>query len=98
MQELDSSPSLETVIVRVTGRVQGVGFRLATVRRAHMVGVGGWVRNNDDGSVEALVQGTPDQVDQMLEWMRQGPPQARVDDLSSERQFIDRRFARFEQQ
>ena len=98
MQELDSSPSLETVIVRVTGRVQGVGFRLATVRRAHMVGVDGWVRNNDDGSVEALVQGTPDQVDQMLEWMRQGPPQARVDDLASERQFIDRRFARFEQQ
>lgn len=98
MQELDSSPSLETVIVRVTGRVQGVGYRLATVRRAHMVGVGGWVRNNDDGSVQALVQGTPDQVDQMLEWMRQGPPQARVDDLASERQFIDRRFARFEQQ
>ncbi|MBN9474771.1 MAG: acylphosphatase [Bordetella sp. SCN 67-23] len=98
MQELDSIPSLETVIVHVTGRVQGVGYRLATVRRAHMVGVGGWVRNNDDGSVEALVQGTADQVDQMLEWMRQGPPQARVDDLSSERQFIDRRFARFEQQ
>lgn len=98
MQELDSIPSLETVIVRVTGRVQGVGYRLATVRRAHMVGVGGWVRNNEDGSVEALVQGTADQVDQMLEWMRQGPPQARVDDLASERQFIDRRFARFEQQ
>ncbi|OVZ64916.1 acylphosphatase [Pigmentiphaga sp. NML080357] len=96
MQELDRP--LETVIVRVTGKVQGVGYRLATVRRAHMVGVGGWVRNNDDGSVEALVQGTPDQVDQMLEWMRQGPPQARVDELTSERQFIDRRFARFEQQ
>ncbi|AZG06447.1 acylphosphatase [Pigmentiphaga sp. H8] len=98
MQELDSTAPLETVLVRVTGRVQGVGFRLATVRRAHLVGVGGWVRNNEDGSVEALVQGTPDQVDQMLEWMRQGPPQARVDDLASERQFIDRRFARFEQQ
>ncbi|MDX3906110.1 MAG: acylphosphatase [Pigmentiphaga sp.] len=98
MQELDSSHPLETVIVRVTGKVQGVGYRLATVRRAHLVGVGGWVRNNEDGSVEALVQGTPDQVDQMLEWMRQGPPQARVDELTSERQFIDRRFARFEQQ
>ena len=98
MQELDSTHPLETVLVRVTGKVQGVGFRLATVRRAHLLGVGGWVRNNDDGSVEALVQGTPDQVDQMLEWLRQGPPQARVDDLSSERQFIDRRFARFEQQ
>lgn len=98
MQEPDSTSPLETVIVHVTGKVQGVGYRLATVRRAHMVGVGGWVRNNDDGSVEALVQGTPDQVDQMLEWLRQGPPQARVDDIASERQFIDRRFARFEQQ
>jgi len=98
MQELDSTHPLETVLVRVTGKVQGVGFRLATVRRAHLLGVGGWVRNNDDGSVEALVQGTPDQVDQMLEWLRQGPPQARVEDLASERQFIDRRFARFEQQ
>lgn len=98
MQEQEHDQPLETVLVRVTGKVQGVGFRFATVRRAHMVGVGGWVRNNDDGSVEALVQGTPDQVDQMLAWLRQGPPQARVDEVTSERRFIDRRFTRFEQQ
>jgi acylphosphatase len=98
MQELEPNHALETIIVHVTGRVQGVGFRFATVRRAHMEGVGGWVRNNDDGSVEALVQGTPEQVDNMLEWMRQGPPNARVDEINSRREYTERRFPRFEQQ
>ncbi|GAA4332991.1 acylphosphatase [Pigmentiphaga soli] len=97
MQTLPPDTPLETVSVRVTGRVQGVGYRLSAVRRAHLIGVRGWVRNNDDGSVEAMIQGTPDQVDQMLEWMRQGPPKARVDDLVSQREFIDRRFGSFEQ-
>ena len=87
----------ECVSIQITGRVQGVGYRWSTVRHAHMIGVRGWVRNLDDGSVEAMVQGPPDQVDRMLEWMRQGPPGAIVIELSSERQFIDRRFERFEQ-
>jgi acylphosphatase len=90
-------PFIETYHVRVTGRVQGVGYRWSAVRHAHMIGVRGWVRNLDDGSVEAMVQGPPDQVDRMLEWMRQGPPGAKVLELASERQFIDRRFERFEQ-
>jgi acylphosphatase len=97
MRHSSPAASLETVHVRVTGRVQGVGYRLSTVRRAHMIGVRGWVRNNDDGSVEAMVQGTPDQVDAMLEWLRQGPPAARVADLTSEVQYLDKRFDRFEQ-
>ena len=92
----DKTP-LETVSVHITGRVQGVGYRLATVRRGHMIGVRGWVRNLDDGSVEALVQGTPDQVDLMLEWLRQGPPGARVEEIVSKVEFIDRRYDRFEQ-
>ncbi|VCU68431.1 Acylphosphatase [Pigmentiphaga humi] len=98
MQELDTNHPVETVLVRVTGRVQGVGYRISTVRRAHLVGVGGWVRNNEDGSVEALVQGTPEQVDAMLEWLRQGPPAAQVRELASERQYIERRYPSFEQQ
>jgi acylphosphatase len=98
MQKLDPHTPVETVSVLVTGKVQGVGYRFSAVRRAHMIGVGGWVRNNDDGSVQAVVQGTPDQVDQMLEWMRQGPPHARVVELATERIFSDRRFASFEQQ
>lgn len=97
MRHSSAHHSIETVHVRVTGRVQGVGYRLSTVRRAHMIGVRGWVRNNDDGTVEATVQGTPDQVDAMLEWLRQGPPGARVTDLVSEVQYLDKRFDRFEQ-
>lgn len=92
------SPALETLLVRVTGRVQGVGFRLATVRRAHMLGVRGWVRNNEDGTVEALIQGEPDAIDQMLTWLHQGPPAARVDALESTQSDTPRRFSHFEQQ
>lgn len=94
MKPLDQT---ETVYAHVTGRVQGVGYRIATVRRAHLVGARGWVQNNEDGSVEALIQGTPDQVDQMLAWMHKGPPGAHVREITHERRFIDRRFDRFEQ-
>jgi len=87
----------ETVYIHVTGRVQGVGYRLACVRQAHMVGARGWVQNNLDGSVEALVQGTPEQVDLMLTWMHVGPPAAQVREITHERRDIDRRFDRFEQ-
>jgi acylphosphatase len=90
-------PHLETLLVTVRGKVQGVGYRFSTVRRAHMLGVTGWVQNLENGTVEALVQGTPDQVDQMLEWMRRGPPAAVVAELVTERQFLDKRYGRFEQ-
>lgn len=89
---------LETNRVSVTGKVQGVGFRFATVRRAHELGVRGWVRNQDDGSVQALLQGTVDQVDQMLSWLQYGPPQARVDDVQVEQLYMDdRRYESFQQ-
>lgn len=88
---------IETVHVTVRGKVQGVGYRHATVRRAHMLGVTGWVQNLEDGTVEALVQGTPDQVDHMLEWLRRGPPAATVTDLETRREFIEKRYGRFEQ-
>lgn len=90
-------PHIESLLVTVHGKVQGVGYRHAAVRRAHMLGVTGWVQNLPDGTVEALVQGTPDQVDQMLEWMRRGPPAAVVNELETERQFLDKRYGRFEQ-
>jgi acylphosphatase len=92
-----SDPTIETVFVHIRGKVQGVGFRMATVRRAHMVGATGWVQNLQDGSVEALVQGTPDQVDQMLEWLGRGPPGAVVKDISSRREYLDKRFKAFQQ-
>ncbi len=88
---------VETYNVRVQGRVQGVGYRNSTVRRAHELGIHGWVQNMEDGTVEAVVQGLPDQVDRMLEFMRRGPPAARVTDLESERSYAERRYDRFEQ-
>ncbi len=63
----------------VRGRVQGVGFRWFVEREAHMLGVAGWVRNNHDGSVEVLAQGTRDQLSGLHSRLREGPRAARVD-------------------
>lgn len=86
----------ETLLVVISGHVQSVGFRAATIREAHRLGVTGWVRNLDNGTVEALVQGSPDHVDRMLEWMRHGPPAAEVRDIHTEIYPGERRFERFE--
>lgn len=67
--------------VLISGRVQGVNFRWATVREATGLGVHGWVRNLPDGRVEALVEGEDEAVDRILGWLRRGPPAAGVDDL-----------------
>ncbi|MEE2730446.1 MAG: acylphosphatase [Pseudomonadota bacterium] len=62
----------------VSGRVQGVYYRASTRERALEIGVTGWVRNRADGSVELEAQGSPEQVENLLAWARQGPEQARV--------------------
>ncbi|MEJ8798049.1 acylphosphatase [Trinickia caryophylli] len=93
----DLNSRIETYYVRVQGIVQGVGFRHATVRQAHSLGITGWVSNLPDGSVEAMVQGPAERIDRMLEWMRRGPPSARVTECTSEERAIEKRFARFEQ-
>ena len=65
----------------VRGRVQGVGFRWFVEREAHMLGIKGWVRNNQDGSVEVLAMGTRDQLSGLRSRLRQGPRAARVDNV-----------------
>lgn len=67
-----------TMRVRVRGKVQGVGYRDWTERRARALGLDGWVRNMPDGSVEALVAGTPDAIDRMLAEFNKGPPSAGI--------------------
>ena len=70
--------------VCVRGRVQGVWFRESTRRRALELGVVGWVRNRDDGSVEAALEGAEPAVRGVVEFMRRGPPAARVDECDVE--------------
>jgi acylphosphatase len=70
--------------VRVYGRVQGVFYRQWAVHQARALGVVGWVHNASDGSVEAHLEGAEAAVAEMIEHMRRGPPQARVEDLISE--------------
>jgi acylphosphatase len=70
--------NVRRVQVVISGRVQGVAFRANCQRQASSLGVTGWVRNLWDGSVEALFEGSPEAVDAMLRWCRQGPPHAMV--------------------
>jgi acylphosphatase len=63
----------------IRGRVQGVGFRWFVEREAHILQVAGWVRNNADGSVEVLAQGSRDQLVGLHSRLREGPRAARVD-------------------
>ncbi len=65
----------------VRGRVQGVGFRWFVEREAHMLQIAGWVRNNSDGTVEILAQGTRDQLSGLRSRLREGPRAARVDNV-----------------
>ena len=68
----------------IVGRVQGVGFRYAMARKAGELGIRGWVRNRLDGTVEALIQGTPDAVARMIAWARHGPRSAQVERVEVE--------------
>jgi acylphosphatase len=69
------------VRVRVRGRVQGIFFRAEALARAESLGVAGWIRNAEDGSVEAVFEGDEERVESMVTWCRRGPAGARVDDL-----------------
>ena len=83
----DTEHDLDRVrrIVRVRGRVQGVGFRMDAAAAAERLGIGGTVRNLLDGSVEADVEGSADSVEAMIAHLRRGPSSARVDGVDVRR-------------
>jgi acylphosphatase len=62
----------------VSGHVQGVGYRWFVLRRAEEIGVAGWVRNEDDGRVQAYAIGTPEQLNELAAWLHRGPAHATV--------------------
>jgi acylphosphatase len=68
---------------RISGRVQGVGFRYSACREARRAGLHGWVRNTREGDVEIWAEGPPAKLEAFLQWLRRGPPGARVDSVNS---------------
>lgn len=76
--------TLKRIHTYISGRVQGVFFRAETERTAKGLNLNGWVRNMEDGRVEALFEGDDANVDKMLIWCHKGPPHARVDQVTVE--------------
>ena len=74
-------------LLRIAGRVQGVGYREWLMLEAHRHGLDGWVRNRGDGTVEALLSGEGDALQAVLSACRLGPPLARVESIDE--QFTD---------
>jgi acylphosphatase len=67
--------------VLVSGLVQGVAFRASCAAHARRLGLTGWVRNLQDGRVEAVFEGESAAVDRAVDWCRRGPPASSVEDL-----------------
>ncbi|MBD3314138.1 acylphosphatase [Candidatus Woesearchaeota archaeon] len=75
---------MKRVHLIIHGRVQGVFFRHNTKKRAKRLGLTGWARNRDDGTVEVVAEGEEDKVDSLVDFCRKGPACARVDDVDIE--------------
>ena len=84
------------VLIVVRGRVQGVGFRYSTMKRAAQLGLTGWVRNQTDGSVEVLAQGPNDAVTHLASFLEEGPPGATVTAIEVTERVTDPDLDRFE--
>ncbi len=75
---------MKRVILRIEGRVQGVGFRYSALDEARHFGLTGWVRNTHDGAVELVAEGPEDQLRRLVSWCRVGPPGGRVANVSEQ--------------
>ena len=88
------NPTL-TVHLVVTGLVQGVGYRESMLAVARALDVNGWVRNRADNGVEAVVQGDEEDVERVIAWCHNGPPDARVDRVKADRLQMGETFRAF---
>ncbi|MCP3103322.1 acylphosphatase [Myxococcus sp. K15C18031901] len=76
---MGSNNGARRAALRIQGKVQGVFFRESARVEASRLGLTGWVRNRPDGSVEAVVEGEAEKLEQFVGWCHRGPAQARVD-------------------
>ena len=74
--------NIQTVNMKITGKVQGVGFRYFVLRQAQELGIRGWVSNKPNGDVEALAQGEKADLEQFIAKAKEGPSFSRVEDVS----------------
>jgi acylphosphatase len=95
MQAMDSKKKIRAHVF-VTGRVQGVYFRQNTKQVATRHGIAGWVRNLDDGRVEAIFEGDETSINEVIEWCHVGPPKAQVDDVTVKFEKYAGEFADFD--
>jgi len=79
----------------ISGRVQGVGFRFNTKRKAKKLGVKGWVKNLDNGKVKAVAEGKEKDLEKLIEWAKKGPFTAKVTDINIEFDNYKGEFNRF---
>jgi DNA ligase D-like protein (predicted 3'-phosphoesterase) len=82
LRQTSGMAAMHAIRAVVRGRVQGVGFRDATVRRARELGLTGWVRNGEDGAVLVHAEGPPEAVAELEAFVREGPPDAVVEDVA----------------
>ena len=74
---------MKRIRIYISGLVQGVFFRAATRRAATELNLTGWVRNMEDGRVEAVLEGADADVEKMLAWCKVGPPAAKVEKVTT---------------
>ena len=85
-----------TVHIRISGQVQGVFFRSSAKEEADRWGLAGWVRNNEDGSVEVMAVGLRERLNKFVKWCKKGPPLAKVENVEVDWRPEDMDFEGFE--
>lgn len=80
----------------ISGLVQGVFFRANTAQKAKQLGLTGWLKNLPDGRVEAVFEGEKEKINQIIEWAKEGPSSAQVNDVEVENEEYKDEFNNFE--
>lgn len=83
------------VHVIISGRVQGVWYRVSTKQKAEQLGITGWVKNTVDGCVEAVFEGEENIIEDMIKWCYTGPPNAIVKDVKVKKRTLINNFDDF---